>query len=73
MPRNHCYNATFSMRKGLIASAVIIDSADDQAGKLGSEEIFAARPEFRGFEVWELNRRVHLHLGGASMPVSAHG
>jgi len=38
---------------------------------LRAKKIFAARPGFRGIELWDLNRSVHAHLNGVSVPVSA--
>jgi hypothetical protein len=49
-----------------IASAQVIACHDDGAAKLRAREILANRPGYRGFEVWEMDRRVHIHLGGGA-------
>jgi hypothetical protein len=45
-----------------IASGQVIACSDDDAAKLRGREILANKPRCRGFEMWELDRRVHVHL-----------
>jgi hypothetical protein len=47
-----------------IASAQVIACSDDDAAKLRAREILGDKPECRGFELWELDRRVHVHFKG---------
>jgi hypothetical protein len=62
MPRTRSYRCHLLDAKCQIADAVVIDCLDDDAARLRSEEILAARPAFRAIEVWEFDRRVHVHL-----------
>jgi hypothetical protein len=42
----------------------VVACSDDNAAKLRGREILVNNPGCGGFEVWELDRRVHVHLQG---------
>src|SRR6266481_3608072 len=64
MPGLRLYRCFLLDADSHIASAQVIACSDDDAAKLRGREILADKPECRGFELWELDRRVHVHLKG---------
>ena len=53
-----------------IASAEEFACYDDNAAKLRAREILARKTEFSGIEVWERDRRVHVHFASLGDQVS---
>jgi hypothetical protein len=64
MPGLRLYRCFLLDAESHIASAQVIACSNDGAAKLRGREILADKPGCRGFEVWELDRRVHVHLEG---------
>jgi hypothetical protein len=64
MPGLRLYRCFLLDARSHIASAQVIACSGDDAAKLRGREILADKPECRGFELWELDRRVHVHLKG---------
>jgi hypothetical protein len=46
---------------------LIVCGNDDDA-KLRAREILADKPAYRAIEVWDLDRRVHVHLSDRAQP-----
>ena len=65
MPRNHTYRCYLLDAQRHIGRVEIIDCLDDDDARLRAHEILAVRPNFHGIELWEFDRRVHIHLAEA--------
>jgi hypothetical protein len=64
MPHLHTYRCYLLDAQSHIASAEVIECSDDAAAKSRAREILAEKPRFRGVEVWDRARRVHIYLSG---------
>jgi hypothetical protein len=64
----HTYRCYLLDAQYHIALAEVIECRDDDAAKLKAREILAEKPNFRGIEVWERDRRVHIHLSSDRAP-----
>jgi hypothetical protein len=45
-----------------IAAVEVMDCADDDEARQRADALLAQRPDFKGVEVWERDRRVHMLL-----------
>jgi len=59
---SHAYRCYLLDEGNRIAAVEIIECRDDRAATRKAEEILAAHPGFRGTELWDRERRVHVHL-----------
>jgi hypothetical protein len=62
MSRLHTYRCYLLDAQSHIASAEVIECVDDAAAKSRAREILAEKPNYRGIEIWDRDRRVHIHL-----------
>jgi hypothetical protein len=57
MPAYKCYLLEYR-----IGAVEVIDCPDDGEASKRADALLAGRPSFHGIEVWERDRRVHVHL-----------
>lgn len=58
----HTYRCYLLDAQSHIASAEVIECPDDDAAKSRAREILAEKPGYRAIEVWDRDRRVHIHM-----------
>jgi hypothetical protein len=66
MPGPHTYRCYLLDAQSHIALAEVIECFDDDEARLKARKILAEKPYYSGVEVWERDRRVHVHLSDAA-------
>jgi hypothetical protein len=64
----HTYRCYLLDGQSHIAWAEVIECLDDDEAKLRAREILAEKPSYRAIEVWERDRRVHVHRSSDVAP-----